>query len=66
MKNLEASAREEQSQRLENQRREVEAQDYLLESKKEACDEAVKMYEKRRAEVEEHYKTLWKIADERY
>jgi hypothetical protein len=51
---------------LENQRREVEAQNYLLESKKEACDEAVQMYEKRRAEVEEHYKTLWQIADERY
>lgn len=66
IKNLEADAREEQSQRLENQRREVEAQNYLLESKKEACDEAVQMYEKRRAEVEEHYSTLWKIADERY
>lgn len=66
IKDYEAKEREEQAKRLERQKLEAAAQDYLLNSKKEACETAIQMYEKRRVEVEEHYKKLWQIADERY
>ena len=66
IKDYEAKEREEQAKRLERQKLEAAAQDYLLNSKKEACETAIQMYEKRRVEVDEHYKKLWQMADERY